>query len=449
MTFAQMVYPGYEVPEHLRTLGDHLHAIEAGKLRRLIVTMPPRHGKSLTTSELFPAWFLARNPDKRIILSSYASTLAQRFSRSVRNLLGSSSFQAIFADTVLAKDSRSTWAWDIRGRNGGMIAAGAGSGITGHGADLLIIDDPIKDAQEASSSLIRQRLWDWYTTTAYTRLHPGGAVLVIATRWHEDDLTGRLLSHSAEDADEWTTLHFPALDENDNALWPERYPAEELLRIKASVGNRAWNALYQGAPVPFEGNMFNRAWFDIVDAIPAGCRYVRWWDKAATSKAGDWSAGVLMATNGNGVYYVVDVQRGQWSSAERNRIMVQTASIDNERANGKLSILTEQEPGSSGKESAEKTIELLAGYAAYAKSSTGSKEVRAQPLAAQCEAGNVKLMRGAWNAAYLDEMTSFPLGAHDDQVDASSGAFSSIAFGGPIQQGTVPAKLRDWTGLNA
>lgn len=449
MTFAQMVYPGYQAPSHLRTLGDHLHAIEAGKLHRLIVTMPPRHGKSLTTSELFPAWFLARNPDKRIILSSYASTLAQRFSRSVRNLLGSSSFQAIFADTVLAKDSRSTWSWDIRGRNGGMIAAGAGSGITGHGADLLIIDDPIKDAQEASSSLIRQRLWDWYTTTAYTRLHPGGAVLVIATRWHEDDLTGRLLSHSAEDADEWTTLHFPALDENDNALWPERYPADELLRIKASIGNRAWNALYQGAPVPFEGNMFNRAWFDIVDAIPAGCRYVRWWDKAATSKAGDWSAGVLMATNGNGVYYVVDVQRGQWSSAERNRIMVQTASIDNERSNGKLSILTEQEPGSSGKESAEKTIELLAGYAAYAKASTGSKEVRAQPLAAQCEAGNVKLLRGAWNAAYLDEMTSFPLGAHDDQVDASSGAFSSIAFGGPIQQGTLPAKLRDWSGLNA
>ena len=392
--------------------------------------MPPRHGKSLTASEIFPAWYLAKNPEKRIILASYAQSLAQRFSRNVRNLFVLASFRAIFSEALIAGDSRSIASWDIKGHRGGMISAGVGSGITGHGADLLIIDDPIKDAREANSLLIRNRIWAWYTTTAYTRLHPDGAVLVIATRWHLDDLTGRLLTYSEKAADEWAVLHFPALNDNGEALWPERYNADELLRIKASIGSYAWNALYQGNPLPAEGGMFHRSWFSIIDAVPSSGQWVRWWDRAATSLAGDYTVGVLMLASG-GRYYIADVQRGQWSSDERNKIMVQTAELDAMRTGNRCIIWTEQEPGSSGVDMAKALIRLLAKFPVYAETSSGSKEVRAMPFAAQCEAGNVSLLRGDWNSAYLDEMSTFPLGTNDDQVDASSGAYNklAVAFG--------------------
>jgi len=187
--------------------------------------------------------------------------------------------------------------------------------------------------------------------------------------------------------------------------------------------------LYQGNPTPAEGGMFHRSWFQIVDALPAGdnMTWARWWDKAGTAKAGDYSAGVLMAADGGGTYYVADVQRGQWSVDERNRIMLQTAALDAQRTGNACVTWTEQEPGSSGKESAEATIKMLAGYAVRAETSTGSKEVRAQPFAAQCEAANVKLLRGPWNGAYLDELCSFPFGTYDDQVDGSSGAFNKVA----------------------
>jgi predicted phage terminase large subunit-like protein len=172
--------------------------------------------------------------------------------------------------------------------------------------------------------------------------------------------------------------------------------------------------------------MFKRAWFDIVGAIPAGGRWVRWWDRAATSKTGDYSAGVLMQAH-EGRFYIIDVQRGQWSTEERNAIMRQTAALDAQRTNGECAIWTEQEPGSSGVDVVKAIVTMLAGYSINYEPSTGSKEVRAMPFAAQCEAGNVKLVKAGWNGAYLDELCAFPFGTNDDQVDASSGAFNKLA----------------------
>jgi predicted phage terminase large subunit-like protein len=269
-------------------------------------------------------------------------------------------------------------------------------------------------------------------------------MILIMTRWHEDDLAGRILA--SEDAPNWRAVNLPALAEEGDplhrpigtALCPERYDEEKLSSIATVLGSWSFAALYQQRPAPAEGGMFKRHWFEIVDAMPApdGCQWVRWWDKAGTASGGDYSAGVLMLAH-DGQFYVADVQRGQWSSDERNRIVLQVAALDAERTGNTCVTWTEQEPGSSGKDVAEALVKMLAGYPVRYEPSTGSKEVRAMPFAAQCEAGNVKVLRAAWNAAYLDELTSFLSSTNDDQVDASSGAFNKLATARRPMVGTV------------
>ena len=215
-------------------------------------------------------------------------------------------------------------------------------------------------------------------------------------------------------------------------LCPQRYPLKRLRVIERRVGSYFWNALFQQRPGPRDGSFFKRAWFSIVEALPAGCRFVRYWDKAGSADAGAYTAGVLMAMAPDERSFVVDVVRGQWSAADRERIIVQTASLDRSTY-GTVSIWVEQEPGSGGKESAENTIKRLVGYAVRAERVTGAKMTRALPLAAQAEVGNVYLMAGAWNNAYLNELAAFPNGAYKDQADASSGAFNKLARSSTIQ----------------
>jgi predicted phage terminase large subunit-like protein len=206
------------------------------------------------------------------------------------------------------------------------------------------------------------------------------------------------------------------------ALAPGRYSREALDALRRDVGSLGWNAEYQGAPMAAEGNRFKRAWFEIVDALPAECRRVRYWDKAATAGGGAYTAGVLLGCSGNR-YYVANVVRGQWSAGERDRMMRQTAELDGID----VSQWVEQEPGSGGKESAEATVRLLAGFAVYAETVTGDKDTRLEPFAAQCEAGNVSLLRGGWNGAFLDELAALPNGRYRDQSDAAGGAFNKLA----------------------
>ena len=263
------------------------------------------------------------------------------------------------------------------------------------------------------------------------------------TRWHEDDLAGRLLS---DQGDRWRVLRFPALAETQEerdegarllglpagepdllgrapgeALCPQRFSAEALAEIRRDVGAQVWSAEYQGLPRPLEGALFRRAWFGVVNAVPGAAARVRYWDKAATP-GGDYTAGVLLGMQ-EGRYLVLDVVRGQWSSHEREQVIRRTAEQDGRG----VEIWLEQEPGSAGKDSAAATLRALAGFNAHAAPVTGDKVTRALPFAAQAEAGNVALLRAAWNAAYLDELCAFPSGAHDDQVDASSGAFNRLA----------------------
>lgn len=385
--------------------------------------VPPRHGKSEMVTVRYPIWRLKQKPSMRVIVGAYNQTLAEKFSRKARRI----------AETqlTLSKERTAAEDWETE-QGGGFRAVGVGGGITGQGGDLIIIDDPVKNREEANSQVYRQRVYDWYTDDLYTRLEPGAAMILIMTRWHEDDLAGRILA--SEDGPSWEVVKLPALAEEGDplhrpvgaALCPDRYDEAKLAKIKTVLGDWSFAALYQQRPAPAEGGMFKRAPVEIVDAVPVGGAWVRWWDRAASSKTGDWSVGVLM-TAIDERFFVVDVQRGQWASEERDAMMKQTAAIDAQRTNGECVTWSEQEPGSSGLDVARAFVKLLAGYPVAYEPSTGSKEVRAMPFAAQWNAGNVKLLRAPWNAAYLDELTSFPFGTNDDQVDGSSGAFGKLA----------------------
>lgn len=387
--------------------------------------MPPRHGKSELTSKFFPAWFLGTFPDKRVILASYEAEFAARWGAKARELIRE--FGWVFGIKPSSASSAKAQ-WDIEGHRGGMETAGAGGAITGKGADLLIIDDPVKNQEEAASETYRDKIWDWWLSTAYTRLEPDGVAIVIQTRWHEDDLTGRILAHSEATGEQWRKAVLPAISDDGAALWPERFSIEHLERIKRNLGSYWWSALYQQRPAPEDGLIFKRQWFDIVPESPAQVgKAVRYWDKAGTDGGGDYSVGCLIAER-DGMFYVADVVRGQWSSMERNRIIEQTAELDKLKYGHKLTIWVEQEPGSGGKESAELTIRQLAGHYVKSERVTGDKETRWRPLSAQCEGGNVKLVKGRWNAEFLDELCVCPNGTHDDQADAASGAFNKLAM---------------------
>lgn len=407
---------------YLRHIRQELDRVTRGEIDRLILTVPPRHGKSEMVTVRYPAWVLEQDPDKRVIVGSYNQTLANKFSRKTRNI--------VRQRVVLSTERAAADDWEIE-NGGGYRAVGVGAGVTGMGADLIIIDDPVKNRAEANSQAYRDRVWDWYTDDLYTRLEPGGAIICIMTRWHEDDLAGRLLL--SEDAASWHVVNLPALAEDDDligrkpgaALCPERYDENALARLKKVLGN-SFYALYQQRPTAPEGDFFKRQWFEIVKAIPANCAFVRYWDKAGTAGDGDYTAGVLMARSQDDRFFVGDVVRGQWAATERENIIKQTAELDRQRY-GHVVTWWEQEPGSGGKESAEATSRNLAGFSGYFERVTGDKMTRAEPLAAQAGAGNVKLLQGPWNAGYLSELTTFPNGLHDDQIDGSSGAFNKLA----------------------
>lgn len=426
----------FKMAPHLIRISQALVRASSVGGARIVLSVPPRHGKSYLVSHHFPAWYLGFYPDRRIILASYEADFAAGWGRKARLLL--EQHGSIFGVKVSA-DSSAANRWDIEGREGGMVTAGVGGAITGKGADLLLIDDPVKNYQDAHSETLRETAKNWLTSTAYTRLEPNGSVIIIMTRWHADDLAGWVLRELTHE--NWEELRFPAIaEENDvlgrkpgEALWPARYNAERLRKTEKTLGPYQWSSLYQQRPTPDEGGMFKRAWFTQFidrDAVPKEARFCRYWDKAGTTNGGDYSVGILMAWHDD-IFYVVDEVRGQWSAHTRNKIIEQTAELDSATTK-KYEIGIEQEGGSGGKESAEFSVKQLAGYTVHAERVTGTKEDRARPFSSQCEGGNVKLVRDGsnkrWNREYIEEHCVFPNGTHDDRIDASSGAFNRLAL---------------------
>jgi predicted phage terminase large subunit-like protein len=349
-------------------------------------------------------------------VTGYNERFARKFGRRSRNL--AAELGLVGSDKTAADEWETT--------SGGLyMARGVGSPPTGTGFRLINIDDPIRRREDAESRTYRDKTWDWYTDDLYTRLEPGGIIVLVMTLWHEDDLGAKAV---ASEPGRWTVLKLKAIDDAGKALWAERYPVEALERIREVMrrneGERSWEALYQQNPTPREGAFFRPGMLEIVDAIPAGLPACRAWDMAATENDGDYTAGVKMAgPDAQGLWYVVDIRRGRWGTDKRNQEIKAAALADGTA----VKIRGPQDPGAAGKESARAFVRLLAGYDVKTRMVSGAKETRADPLSAQVNAGNVRLLRSHWNAAFIEELRTFPGGKHDDQIDAASDAFAELA----------------------
>lgn len=236
LAFTEHTNPVYKRAQHHAQIAAKLEAVERGEIDRLMIFMPPRHGKSELASKRFPAWCLGKDPRRQIIAASYNSDLANDFGRNVRNIVAEPEFGQVFPSVSLAPDSQAANRMNTN-HGGAYVAAGVGTAVTGRGAHIALIDDPFKDREEADSERRRELVWDWYRSTLYTRLMPGGAIVLIQTRWHEDDLAGRLLE---QERDQWEVLELPAIDKAGKALWPEWYDLPALERIKNTIGPREW-----------------------------------------------------------------------------------------------------------------------------------------------------------------------------------------------------------------
>ncbi len=399
------------------------------KSPRLMLFMPPRHGKSTLASVSFPAWHLGRNPEHEFISCSYSGSLAMGFSRKVRQVLREPTYKAVFK-TRLDPDSQSAEAW-LTTDGGGFVAAGVGGGITGKGAHILVIDDPVKNREDAESQNNRDANWDWYTSTAYTRLAPGGGVLVILTRWHDDDLAGRLLKSGLQGGDEWEVVRYPAIAEEDEefrkageALHPERYSVEALRRIEKAVGPRDWSALYQQNPVADDGQYFTRSmvnYYDPEDIDEDAMRYYCAWDLAiGKNDRNDYSVGIVVGINDRDDMFVTDVVRGRFDGFE----IVERI----------LDLYEQWKPSIIGIEKGhiemalgpflEKRVRERGLFEAYFKDlKTGrrDKEARARAIQGRMQQGKVYFPRDAsFSGPLIAELLRFPNGTHDDQVDALS-----------------------------
>jgi predicted phage terminase large subunit-like protein len=416
LEFSKYTNPAYVAAQHHELIVDKLEAVERGEIKRLMITMPPRHGKSELASRRFPAWYLGRNPDKQIIAASYNSDLANDFGREVRNIVHSPEFMALF-DTGLAQDSKAANRWHTDA--GGMyVAAGVGTAITGRGADILLIDDPFKDRQEADSEITRQRVWDWYTSTAYTRLMPGGAVVVINTRWHDDDLSGRLLEEQEKDGDKWELLSLPAISPEGLPLWADWYPLERLEQIKAVLPARDWNALYQQNPIPDDGDYFKTDWFREYDELPPNLRMFGASDYAVTDGDGDFTEHGIAGVDANNNIYVVD----WWFAQVASDVWIEQ----------QCDLIARHEPicwfGEAGP--IRRAIEpflmrRMQQREAYCRiewlSSINDKPTRARPIQAMASMGKVFMpKKAAWKDRLMNQLLRFPAGKYDDGVDVLS-----------------------------
>jgi predicted phage terminase large subunit-like protein len=440
--FIQKVNPRYQFYRHCEELIGVLQRVADGELRRVMVFLPPRHSKSETVSRLFPAYYLYRHPDRFVGIASYGADLAYTLSRSARDHYER-------GGGLLHRAAKAVKYWLTR-LLGGLWAAGVGGPATGKGYHLGIVDDPLKDWKEASSETIRARIKDWWSTVWATREEPGGAQVIVQTRWHEDDLSGWLLTLELEaiaeddEPERWYIVNLPAIADPDDsptypasctvhadwraageALCPERYPLARLQRMRRRIGEFFFGALFQQRPRPRDGGLFSGS-PEIVAVVPAGVFRVRYWDKAGAAPGkGDWTVGVLLAYDrSEGRFYVEDVVRGQWPASERNKKMREIAELDRQTY-GHVRHYIEQPPGLA-KEATDAVIQAMNGYPVFAEPVKGDKIERAEPWAAQWQAGNVRLVSGAWNKAYLEEHRGFPSAKFDDQVDGSSGAHRKV-----------------------
>ena len=435
--WAQRANPAFLIPRHVAVMDEAIVDLVEGNLGtdKLMICMPPRHGKSEMTSKYTPAWFLSRYPDRKVMLCSYEAEFAASWGRKVRDLIKENEWSGV----SVKRTSSSAKRFDLEGRDGGMITAGVGGSITGRGAHLLGIDDPVKSAEEARSQTYRDRAYEWYQQTAYTRLEPGGKVMVTLTRWHPDDLGGRLLEN---EPGQWTVINLPALAEGDDplgrepgeALWPERYDAAQLALIRSTIGPQAFGALYQQHPTPLEGGLFKRdslRYYDLKEGV-YHCGEQRI-DVRDTSRFITVDLAVSTKTRADftviSVWAVSRTKPGEllWLDMDRRRLEGPDHLDAVVRMRDKWNV------DWIGVEKATYGISLLqagrrAGVAMRELSADKDKVTRAMPAASLVQDGRFWLPRFHPElATFEDELLTFDNGVHDDIVDTFAYAAREIS----------------------
>jgi predicted phage terminase large subunit-like protein len=468
--FTDRKYPGDAA--HIRLMTAKLQEVSKfilsnGKegIGRLMIFMPPRYWKSQTASRKFPAWVMGKNSDLRIILTSYGADLASKHSREVRDIIESEEYSQVFGSlasasepVMLDPDSRSAAAWDLKEHNGGMIAAGVGGAITGFGANLFIIDDPFKSRDEASSKVRRDLVWEWYRSTAYTRLEDHGAVIIVMTRWDQEDIAGELLKAMASDpeADQWDVLNlraealsvddYPKTEEQfkenllrgiymsmggdplgraaGDPLWIEKHTAAMLKSLRANIGDFEFEAQYNQSPRLAVGEFLDDTDFGVVENAPDKLTWYRYVDLAlGESKTSDFNSTIAVAMDTGGTLFLRD--RIKIRNLEEFLPICETA------------MCSEKEVGTVwGVEDVafQKLVmkQFMRNPALANKKITkvkplGDKVERARPWQMKAKDKKVKLVRGVWNNDFIREATAFPRGRHDDDVDTVSGGVQMIA----------------------
>lgn len=446
--FTEYTYPRYRTARHHRIIAEQLERVERGEIDRLMLLVPPRHGKSELASIRLPAFFLGRQPHKQFLSVSATDGLASDFGRSVRNCINSPEYRAIFK-TTLAEDSQAKGKWHTS--DGGIYyALGIGGSVLGRGGDCILIDDPYATMAEAQSELTRKNVWDWYTGTAYNRLMPGGSIVVINHRMHEDDLCGRLLAQQAAGGDRWEVVELPAIDEAGEALWPDAYPIEALNRIRKNSQARFWSALYQQRPAPEEGDYFKADWLKpyTKEQMPvrSTLRVYGASDYAVTANGGDFTVHVVIGLDPEGRPWLLDLWRKQASSD----VWVETF----------CDLVLKWKPIGW----AEEQGQIRSGIGPYLDrrqrerkayvardvfpTRGGDKAIRASSIRGMMAQHGLYVPTDAdWYPDLRSELLSFPAGKHDDQVDALGlvgQLLDKMIAGAKPKVANFPKPRRDW-----
>ncbi len=499
--FTKLTHPRYSAgwvhDDICRRLERFSREVAEGKSPRLMLLMPPRHGKSELASIRFPAWHLGQYPHHELINVGYNLDLPMGFSRKVREVFRDPQYRAIFPGAQLDPDSQSVEKWNTT-QGGGFTAAGRGGGITGKGAHILIVDDPIKDQEEADSALVREKLWDWYQSTAYTRLAPGGGVLVIQTWWNDDDLAGRLQQMMAligkegapEGIDDFEIVKYPALSHQyeyrddvdpanpgpiirtdepidvanpplgysrhltllrpkDFCLHEDRYPTQALKRIRANLQPRIWSALYQQNPVPDEGMYFKKEYFRYQRQLPSptNLRIYTAWDFAIGEKqANDWTVGATIMQDELDQLYVLEIHRMKGDSFQIIESMLDVATRwGSVPGTGYLIGVEDGQIWRAIEPLFKKRMTERRQYIPYeVLRPMTDKMARARPLQGRMQQGRVIFPEeAAWRAQAEQELLRFPAGVHDDVVDALAWAVH-LCMGKEPPQAYVPPPLKSW-----
>lgn len=435
---------------HVEAICEHLEAVTAGDITRLLINIPPGTMKSTLVSVFWPAWEWgpAGMPHIRMIGCSHEGTLATRDARKMRLLVTSHWYQKRWP-VALSRDQSEKVNFENESR--GFRQACPVRSMTGKRGHRVAWDDP-HSAEGANSAAEREEALRVFRETLPTRLvePKTSAIVVVMQRLHELDVSGEILAGDYGYEHLMLPMEFEPerrcvtsigwsdpRTEEDELLFADRFPREVVDRDKKAMGAYAVAGQFQQRPAPRTGGFFEWEKLEIVDATPPIVEKVRYWDKAGTQDGGKRTSGTLLGKGSDGMWYVLDVITGQWNAANREAVIRQTAEVDGRQ----VRVWIEQEPGSGGKESAENTITNLAGFIIQAERPTGDKELRAEPYAVQVAAGNIKILRGDWNKLFIDEHKSFPRGKFKDQIDSTSGAFNKLAVRGSAGI-AIPSRYR-------